>query len=331
MAGTDTTKDFAEFLRQRIVVRYLDDIHKDACAATDIAKSNLAYKGMAHYPKKLVSEYKADHQALLKSEQAFNLEIMKIDQGKAKSLDPFAKAYHTYLLNLEILELQNDRHSALVKADVALKISALIIIVNQISALGAKYTQLNAETDKLIKELQAAQKRCKDKALKASLTLPLTILSNVVCPQRQLVRIAWRGGLAATQGIISTTLSGNSSKELGAASTVGSTGYTMAANLAEQQTSKMKAIKGAGVSIVANAAGFGYELSKAKNLEKKLDAYMAMYKDVAKAFKEQTKGVMEVIKAAETAHKQALANMGSSAPPTAKRKKLIDEVKKWNK
>ena len=56
MADTDTTQDFAEFLRQPAVISYLDAIFADAEKATDIADRNLAYRGLQEYPANLVSE-----------------------------------------------------------------------------------------------------------------------------------------------------------------------------------------------------------------------------------------------------------------------------------
>jgi len=332
MATQTATDDCAEFLRQPVVIRYLDEIANDSQSAIDIAKSNLSYKGLKHYPPKLVSTYKADLKALLQSEARFNAEYTKVGSGAAKSLDPFTKTYHTYLLNLEILEIQNPDHSALVEADLGLKLAALMVVLNEVSPLGAKYNLLNKETERLIKALIEANKTCRNKALTAALTLPLTILSSVVCPQRQLVRLAWRGGIAVTQGIINVTMAnGAGKKELSAATGVGSVGVGLALNLKRSEPKIWKSLVGASVSIATAGAGVGMEAAKVKNLQAQIQAYMKLYKAVAKEFAKQTKGVMDQAKKAETAHATAVRNLGRANPKTAQRQKLVKEIKAWNK
>jgi len=332
MATQTATDDFAEFLRQPIVIRYLDEIANDSQSAIDIAKSNLSYKGLKHYPQKLVSTSKADLKALLQSEARFNVEYTKVGSGAAKSLDPFTKTYHSYLLNLEILEIQNPDHSALVEADLGLKLAALMVVLNEVSPLGAKYTLLNKETDRLIKALIEANKACKDKALTAALTLPLTILSSVVCPQRQLVRLAWRGSIAVTQGIINVTIAnGAGKKELSAATGVASVGAGLALNLKRSEPSIVKSVAGASLSIGAAGLGIGMEAAKVKKLQAQMKAYMDLFKAVSKEFNKQTKGVMKLVKNAETAHATALRNLGRGNPKTAQRQKLIKEIRAWNK
>lgn len=325
------TKDFAEFLRQKIVVRYLDEIAADSQKAIDIANRNLSYRGLKEYPRDVVSDYKGDLKCLSDSESAFNAELMRVDSGRAKNLDALAKTYHQYLLNLEILEIQNGDHSALVDADMALKVAALVVVANEISPLGIRYRQLNDKTASLIKQLQEANKACRDKALKAAIVVPLAVLATIICPEAVLARLAWRGGVAVTQTIVSMALSkGGGERELAGVMGTAGAGYQLYANLSAVEPGIMTSLKGSALAIATNAPAVGWELSKVKKLEAEIKAYMDMYKAVCKAFGQQTKGVMDLARKAEQAHKQAVRNVGRTSPNTSKRKKLIDEINRWD-
>ncbi|MVO16000.1 hypothetical protein [Parasedimentitalea huanghaiensis] len=331
MATVNLTRDFADFLRQPIVLRYLDEIGNDAQSAIDIAKSNLAYKGLRHYPPKLITEYKSDLKKLLHAEARFNVEYTKVGSGKAKNLNDFSNTYHTYMLNLEILEGQNGDHSALVEADLGLKLAALFILLNEMSPLGARYKQLNDKTTRLISELRPAIKSSRDKAMKAALTLPLTVLSSVICPQRQLVKLAWKGGLAATQGVINTTYaSGGGAKELAAATAPGMTAFNAYETLLNKDFAVFKSLSKT-TALLISGIGVGVEVAKVKKLQKEIKTYLVLYKAVTKEFGKQTKGVMELVKKAERAHAQAVRNLGRAGKNTVQRKKLIAEIRAWNK
>lgn len=324
-------EDIAEFLRQKIIVRYLDEIAADSQTAIDIANRNLSYRGLKEYPRDIVSDYKSDLKCLLDSEAAFNAELMRVDSGRAKNLDALEKTYNQFMLNLEILELQNGDHSALVDADLAVKIAALIVVVNEISPLAIRYRELNAKTDSLIKQLEQANKDCRDKALKAAIVVPLAILATVVCPEALIARLVWRGGLAVTQTIVSVTLSkAGGGRELAAAGGTAGVGVQLYTSLSAAEPTILKSLAGCGMAIATNAPMLGWDMAKAKKLQAEIKAYMAMYKEVSKAFGKQTKGVMDLARQAERAHAQALRNLGRTSPNSARRKKLIDEIKRWN-
>lgn len=330
MAETATTQDFAEFLRQPVVIGYLDAIFADAEKATDIADRNLAYKGIKEYPANLVSEYKSDEKALIDAEQAFNVEYTKVGSGVAKSLDAFTDTYQTYMLALEVLELDNGDHSALVDADLGLKVAALVLLANEISPLAVKLQLLNKKTDELLKQLIEANKKCKDKAIQATLMLPLQVLGAVICPESLLARLAWRGGLAMTQTIINTAYAGTTqSRELSVGTGLASTAYTVVANLKKSDPTVASSLKSLSLSVVTNATALGMDIANARKLSADLKAYMAMYQDVSKAFQAQTKDVQRVADEAQNAYATAVRNVGKTTAGTARRKKLLDEIKSY--
>jgi hypothetical protein len=330
MADTDTTQDFAEFLRQPAVISYLDAIFADAEKATDIADRNLAYRGLQEYPANLVSEYKSDKKARIDAEGAFNVEYTKVGSGAADSLDAFTDTYQTYLLALEVLELSNGDHSALVDADLGLKVAALVLLANEISPLALKLQLLDKKTNELLTQLIAANKKCKDKAIQATLTLPLQVLGAVVCPEALLARLAWRGGLAVTQTIINTAFAGTTtSKELTVAKGLGSTAWTVVSNLKKNDPTVMSSLRSLSLSVITNATALGMAVADAKKLSAELKAYMAMYQEVSRAFQAQTRDVQKVADEAEKAYAAAVRNIGRTTAGTAQRKKLLDEIKSY--
>lgn len=330
MADTDTTQDFAEFLRQPAVITYLDAIFADAEKATGIADRNLAYRGLQEYPANLVSEYKSDKKALLDAESAFNAEYTRVGSGAADSLDAFTDTYQTYMLALEVLELDNGDHSALVEADLGLKVAALVLLDNEISPLAVKLQLLDKKTDELLKQLIAANKKCKDKAIQATLTLPLQVLGAVICPEALMTRLAWRGGLAVTQTIINTAYAGTTqSRDLAVGAGLASTAYTVVSNLKKNDPTVMSSLKSLSLSVVTNATALGMAVADAKKLAAELKTYMAMYQEVSKAFQAQTKDVQKVADEAEKAYAAAVRNVGKTTAGTAQRKRLLDEIKSY--
>lgn len=329
---TTETQDFAEFLRQPIVIKYLDEIGRDAQIAIDTAKRNLAYRGMTHYPARMVTNYKTDLKSLISSEGKFNAEYTRVGSGAARSLDAFSKTYHTYMLNLEILEIQNGDHSALIDANLASQIAALFVILNEMSPLGVQYKLLNDKTNNLIKSLQDAHRACRDKALMAAINVPLKILATVVCPQRALVRLAWRGGLTATQSVVEAVItSGDGGREFLAAKSAGSLGLELATNLKRTEPTILNSLGAASVTIVTNGVGVGLEMAKVKKLDAEIKAYMKLFKSVAKEFGKQTSKISSLQISADRALVQAARNLGSASPSTARRSKLIAEIKSWNR
>lgn len=330
MADTATTQDFAEFLRQPVVIDYLDAIFADAEKATDIADRNLAYRGIKEYPANLVSEYQADKKALIDAESAFNAEYTKVGSGAADSLDAFTNTYQAYMLALEVLELDNGDHTALVEADLGLKVAALVLLANEISPLAVKLQQLDKKTNELLKQLTEANKRCKDKAIQATLTLPLQVLGAVVCPETVLARLAWRGGLAVTQTIINTAYARTTqSRELAVGVGLASTSWSVVSNLKKNDPTVLTSLRALSLSVITNATALGMAVADAKKLSAELKAYMAMYQDVSRAFQAQTKDVQRVADEAEKAYAVAVRNVGKTTAGTAQRKKLLDEIRSY--
>ena len=102
-------------------------------------------------------------------------------------------------------------------------------------------------------------------------------------------------------------------------------------NLKRSEPKIWKSLVGASASFATTGVAIGMEAAKVKKLQTQIQAYMTLYKAVAKEFAKQTKGVMDLAKKAETAHATAVRNLGRANPKTAQRQKLIKKIKAWNK
>lgn len=324
-------KDFAEFMRSKLVKKYISEITIDAGKAIGTAEGNLSYKGMSHYGSTLVGEYKSDLSELKRAEGIFNKEYTRLDSGAAKDTKAFTAAYHQYVINLDIIEMQNVNHSSLIKADFALMVAAAISLVNETSPLAVRLKLLNKNTADLIKELEKVNKSCKDKAVRAALTLPIKVLGAVIVPQTQIARVGWAVTTMATQTVISETISGSKSKTLSSAKTAGYSAWSAASALKRDEPTVAKSLKSCLLSIGYNSAVIGIDLAKIKNLRRRIEGYLSEYKALTKEFVTRTKDMKKAFADVEAAHRKALSALGSHTSHNAKRQELIAEVKSWDR
>jgi len=67
-------------------------------------------------------------------------------------------------------------------------------------------------------------------------------------------------------------------------------------NLKRSEPKIWKSLVGASASIATTGVAIGMEAAKVKKLQTQIQAYMTLYKAVAKEFAKQTKGVMDLAK-----------------------------------
>lgn len=139
----------AESLVDRpIVKKLLKAIDDDAYAAIDTAESVIASPTGKLYSASTLARYKGDVARLDRCWGDFNAAWNRVKNGRVRSNKEIIKTYHKYVLSLEILEVSNVRHEAMMQAGFA-ELAALLL-------------------DKLIVGTKDFRKRCK--ALEARLT-----------------------------------------------------------------------------------------------------------------------------------------------------------------
>jgi chromosome segregation ATPase len=97
--------------------RYLEQIDSDADDALDTAQQTLA--AMRLFPTSYSNEYRRSATNLENAMGAFNTEVNQITLGRARDGRAALAAYRAYVAALMLLEAQNTRYVAFVRANVA--------------------------------------------------------------------------------------------------------------------------------------------------------------------------------------------------------------------
>ncbi len=322
----DTT-EADDLVNSPAVQKYIAQIEADADDALAIAKTVLS--GMSSYPSKFISEYKADESRLDKAWGDFNAEWNRVVFGKAKNSKALIAAYSRFVIALTILEEQNVRFGAFVKAKFALFAASFIaFFILVIKANAKRFAKLKKDLIELQSLLKKAKREVTEAKAQLALNAALTVVTLCLGPAGW----AARAGIAAASFTAHIVIDASLGPSKGSA--VGT--LNQAAGDVIGVPDKIKGpwgkIGGAASGVLTLGLDVG-EIGDAKKIVKRVqDKIRAVARECVslqgkvQADAKKLTGLRDKFK---KALKTAESNAGKYKSKAGERKKLIKEFNKW--
>ena len=325
-----TTLATAEkFINDKKVQKAIIQIEKDAEQATSIAKSVIKSSTGKLYSSTMLGAYQADVARLERCRTAFDGAWNKVACGKAKNGKDLAKTYAKFVLSLEVLELSNARHEAVMTTGLAVLAAALhALIIKWTKAKQKRLKSVFDELQALQKLLEKARREVKEAAAQAALNAALTAVTLCLGPVGWGARIGVAVVSMTAHHIIDASLGPNRGSVEGSLNTVAGDSAALVDKLSKGQRTFAGAASGV-LTLGLDAAEIGDAVKIVEEIKKRIRVVRKQLdglvkdsvrwnKDIAKAHR----NYIAALKAYDTASKK-IKRAGAS------RKELMKEFKAW--
>lgn len=193
------------FIANSSIQRYVNRIDADAQAALDEMSTNASALSML--PSSFRTEYRRDATALERAWDDFNEQWMRIDRGQARNGRAAMNAYSRYVLTLGVLEQQNNRFGAYVRARAFLLLSTLSTAYLRHAKRVRKHMLRDlAFLNSLDRELQRARRELRGAEAQRAINAAISAVSLCITVSTLGAGLAIAAGIMAVQTAVDAAL-----------------------------------------------------------------------------------------------------------------------------